>query len=58
VKKYGVNTPYDEGYKAFEGRRGLKDNPYPLGSSDNQNWKDGWWEASKARTTSGRITPE
>lgn len=34
--------PYDEGYE--DGMNGNPDNPYPYGTTDYEDYEDGYWD--------------
>lgn len=36
---------YTQGYEAYEKGRREKDNPYPQGSLEFEEWRDGWYDA-------------
>lgn len=51
MEKYGVNTAYDEGYKAQQAGVPPHKCPYDRGTEDNKNWTDGWWDAADAEAS-------
>jgi len=41
-----MNDQYNEGFAAYTDGQDYSDNPYPLGSTRNEEWADGWTAAS------------
>jgi hypothetical protein len=50
-----MNTPFDEGMKAYNGGLFLEDNPYPVNSQFALEWENGYLDAEEydVNTSSG-----
>lgn len=44
MPKYGRNSSYDEGARAFQERQSYTDNPHERGTQDYNNWQEGFMD--------------